>query len=328
MPEQVPILVESLSKTFRIGFERKVVDAVHNVSFAVPAGEIFGFLGPNGAGKTTTIKMCMDLIRPTSGAIRIFGRTPSDIDARARIGYLPEQPYFYDYLTPTELLDFFGRLYGMPSAELAKRIDEVLDLVGLSHARTRTLRKFSKGMLQRAALAQALLSHPDLVVLDEPMSGLDPIGRKEFKDIILSLRSRGCTVFFSSHILADVELLCDKIAIIDHGKLRFSGATRDFLSQGQAEVEVIASNVPEQALVAITPHVRSSERIGTTLKLLLDKQRVADVLAKLMESKAEIVSVVPRSETLEEIFFRTATGRPGANAAAKLPGGVPGGGAA
>jgi ABC-2 type transport system ATP-binding protein len=304
------IVVDSLSKTFRIGFRRKVVDAVRSIHFSVPTGSIFGFLGPNGAGKTTTIKMCMDLIRPTAGSVLLLGQPPSSIAARRRTGYLPEQPYFYDYLKPGEILDFFGRLYGIGSAERKQRIRELLALVGLEHAAGRTLRKFSKGMLQRVGLAQALIARPDLVVLDEPLSGLDPIGRKEFKDIIVSLKERGCTVFFSSHILADIEMLCDGIAIVDRGRIRYTGSTRDFMAQGQTEVEVLATGVSADTLAAVSKLSVRVERLGTgACKLLLPQPSVTAALGLLLGAGAVVDAVVPRSETLEDIFVRTATGK-------------------
>jgi ABC-2 type transport system ATP-binding protein len=305
MPEPV-LFIEDLRKTFRVGFARKTVNAVKGVSLFVNPGEIFGFLGPNGAGKTTTMKMCMDLIRPTSGRVLLFGSPPGSMAARQRIGYLPEHPYFYDYLKPGELLDFFGRLYGVPRKLRKQRIGELLDLVGLGHVRDRTLRKFSKGMLQRAGLAQALIGDPDLVILDEPLSGLDPIGRKELKDIIIALRRRGKTVFFSSHILSDIELLCDRIAIIDRGHLQYLGGTRDFVHKGQNEVEIVAAAVPPAALDKLRSMVLSTEDFGSRQKFLAGRESSAAVVGLLVESGAQVESVIPRSETLEEIFVRRA----------------------
>jgi ABC-2 type transport system ATP-binding protein len=302
------MVVEDLKKTFKVGFARKVVDAVRGVSFSVNRGEIFGFLGPNGAGKTTTMKMCMDLIRPTSGRIELFGHPPGAIDARSRIGYLPEQPYFYDYLKPGELVDFFGQLYGVPRALRHKRTAELLTLVGLDHARDRTLRKFSKGMLQRAGLAQALIGDPEMVVLDEPLSGLDPIGRKELKDIIVSLKQRGKTVFFSSHILADIELLCDRMAIVDKGLLKFFGPTSEFVLRGQKEVEVVASNVSAAVKAKVIVHAASVEDFGERIKLLATREATGAIIELLVGGGATVDAVVPRSESLEEIFVRTARG--------------------
>ncbi|MBM4353621.1 MAG: ABC transporter ATP-binding protein [Deltaproteobacteria bacterium] len=302
-----PVLkVEELKKTFKVGFARKVVDAVRGISFAVEPGEIFGFLGPNGAGKTTTIKTVMDLIRPTSGRVSLFGKPPGDMDARLRVGYLPEQPYFYDYLKPSELLEFFGKLYGIDSAERKRRIDRLLDRVGLGHAKDRTLRRFSKGMLQRAGLAQALIGNPDLVILDEPLSGLDPIGRKELKDVISNLRTEGKTVFFSSHILADIELLCDKIVIIDKGKLRFFGSTRDFLKTGRSEVEIVAAGVPEELLARVTSEGGAVDRFGNRTKIVVAGERSHELVKALLAAGADLDAVVPRTEGLEELFVRMA----------------------
>jgi ABC-2 type transport system ATP-binding protein len=304
MTDQI-MVVEDLKKTFKVGFARKVVEAVRGVSFTVSQGEIFGFLGPNGAGKTTTMKMLMDLIRPSSGRIELYGSSPGSIEARKRIGYLPEQPYFYDYLKPGELVDFFGQLYGVPRAVRRKRTDELLTLVGLDHARDRTLRKFSKGMLQRAGLAQALIADPELVILDEPLSGLDPIGRKELKDIIVSLQQRGKTVFFSSHILADIELLCDRLAIVDKGLLKYFGPTSEFVLRGQKEVEVIASNVTAAVKAAVAARADSLEDFGDKLKLLASRDEATAIVELLVKAGAQVDAVVPRSESLEEIFVRT-----------------------
>lgn len=300
------VVVEDLKKTFKLGFTRKVVEAVRGISFDVKQGEIFGFLGPNGAGKTTTIKMMMDLIRPTGGRIRLFGLPPGDTKSRLRVGYLPEQPWFYDCLTAVELLDFFGRLYGIERSERKKKIGVLLSLVGLSTVGTMPLRSFSKGMLQRIGLAQALIGDPELIVLDEPLAGLDPIGRKEIKDIIVGLRGAGKTVFFSSHILADIELLCDRIAIIDKGKLRYVGPLRDFVLTGQKEVEVVASRVPEGALAAASKQALSVELLGEKVKLVLPRDVSPGVVRDFAAQGADIEAVTPRSETLEEIFVRMA----------------------
>ncbi len=306
MSDQTILTVAGLKKTFKVGFQRKVVNAVQGLDFSVNAGEIYGFLGPNGAGKTTTIKMVMDLIRPSAGSVKVFGDSPGTLASRRRIGYLPEHPYFYDYLKPTELLEFFGRLHGIKKITRRKRIHELLEQVGLTHAKDRTLRRYSKGMLQRFGLAQALIGDPDLVILDEPLSGLDPIGRKEMKDIVSGLKAEGKTVFFSSHILADIELLCDKIAMIDEGRLLYAGPTRDFVVKGQLEVEIIASNVPEGIFTALEAHADSINSFGSRQKILCNRDSAQQLVKLLVESSAMVESVVPRSETLEEVFVRTA----------------------
>src|SRR6185369_2454541 len=219
------IELTQLTKDYETGFLRKKrVRALDHLSLEVRRGEIFGFLGPNGAGKTTTLKLLMRLIYPTSGGARILGRAIDDVETHSRIGYLPENPYFYDYLTGRELLDYTAALFGMPRDVIATRGQELLALVGLDSARAnRQLRKYSKGMLQRIGIAQALVNDPEVVFLDEPMSGLDPIGRREVRDLLLSLREQGKTVFFSSHILSDVEALCDRAAILSRGKLHRCG---------------------------------------------------------------------------------------------------------
>ena len=207
------------------------IEAVHGIDLTVPVGQITAIIGPNGAGKTTTIKMLMGLIYPTSGQARIFGHPVGDPAAKAKLGFLPESPYFYDYLTSREFLSFYGHLFGLWGAALNKRVDELLDLVGMTHARDLQLRKFSKGMLQRVGIAQALINDPELVVLDEPMSGLDPIGRKEVRDLIFRLKESGKTVLFSSHILHDAELLCDRVAILRRGTVVRTGRVTELAGE-------------------------------------------------------------------------------------------------
>jgi ABC-2 type transport system ATP-binding protein len=215
-----PVLsIDNLSKTFHVGFWRKKVEAVGDVSFDVHAEEIFGLVGPNGAGKTTTMKMITGLIYPDAGEVEVFGHSSLTTESRRKLGYLPEGPYFYEHLTAVELLRYYGHLHGMNGSRLDERVDELLERVGLTDARDRPLRKFSKGMRQRAGIAQALINDPELVILDEPQSGLDPVGRKEVRDLIYELREQGKTVIFSSHILIDVEAVCDRVAILQDGEL-------------------------------------------------------------------------------------------------------------
>ena len=231
--------VHDLRKTYRTPFARKKVEALRGVTFHVERGHIFGFVGPNGAGKTTTIRTLMGLIRPSGGRAALLGHPLGSRAARFKIGFLPESPYFYDYLTVGELCDLAGRLFGMPHAARKRRADELIDKVGLGGARGLPLKKFSKGMLQRAGLAQALMNDPELVVLDEPMSGLDPIGRKEVRDLILELRDQRKTVFFSTHILSDVEAITDRVAIIARGELQAHGTPAELVSQRLQGVEVV-----------------------------------------------------------------------------------------
>src|SRR5579884_1551307 len=229
-----------LEKTYTVGFWRKTKKiGLKPFHLEVQAGEVFGFLGPNGAGKTTTLKLLMGLTFPTAGSARILGRDWRDPAIRARIGFLPEQPYFYDYLTPTELLDYYGTLSGVSAADRRIRIPKLLERVGLAeHARVQ-LRKFSKGMLQRVGIAQAVLHEPEVVFLDEPMSGLDPVGRREIRDFIQDLNKQGKTVFFSTHILSDAEALCDRVAVLNHGELRSTGVVAELVAATGGGVEVI-----------------------------------------------------------------------------------------
>jgi ABC-2 type transport system ATP-binding protein len=243
-----PILeIDNLYKTFHIGFFRKRIDAVRGVSLTVNKGEIFGLLGPNGAGKTTLIKTMMGLIRPTKGTIRIFGNDAQRPSSRKELGYLPENPYFHEYLTPKELLDFYGRLSGMKPVHIKSERDKLIEQVGLEEAADRQLRKFSKGMLQRIGLAQALLSKPAFLVLDEPMSGLDPIGRKFVADLIAKLNANGTTIMFSSHILSDVERLCNRVTILNKGIKVAEGSLKDLLKK-EAGIETLEELFVRKAL--------------------------------------------------------------------------------
>ena len=300
------IEVRDLHKVFPVGFRRRKVYAVRGISFQVQPGDIFGFLGPNGAGKTTSIKVLTGLIRPSRGEVRLFGRDVEDLQVRQRLGYLPEQPYFYDYLTPVELLDHFGRLFGVPAATRARRIDELLAAVGLRDARTRTLRKFSKGMLQRVGIAQALINDPDLVMLDEPLTGLDPIGRKEIMDLVLSLKERGKTVFFSSHILSDIERVCDRVAILRAGTLVAHGTLDELLTREGLLVEI---EFALPAGVEPAPAFEVVERLGGRLRGHVDEGRVEATLSALIQQGARIHSVVRRRQSLEDLFLSEAIRR-------------------
>src|SRR3979409_2232743 len=230
----------ALEKVYTVGFWRKQPRrALHPLHLAVEEGEVFGFLGPNGAGKTTTLKMLMGLGFPTSGSARLLGRDWTDPEVKAQIGFLPEQPYFYDYLTAHELLDYYGQLSGVPGKDRKRRINEVLQRVGLTDVKGVHLRKFSKGMLQRVGIAQAILHDPKLVFFDEPMSGLDPMGRREVRDLMEQLKHEGKTVFFSTHILSDAEALCDRVAILYKGELKGIGAVEDLTSTVQGRVDLV-----------------------------------------------------------------------------------------
>jgi ABC-2 type transport system ATP-binding protein len=283
------------------------VEAVRGISFEVREGEIFGFLGPNGAGKTTTIKMLIGLIFPTRGEARIDGRSVSDPRARRRLGFLPENPYLYQYLTGMELMDLCGRLVGLPGVERRKRSSELIERVGLASAADRAVRKYSKGMMQRLGLAQALLGDPDLLILDEPMTGLDPIGRKEVRDLLLEEKKRGKTLFFSSHILSDVEMLCDRVAIVNRGALTAYGALDELLRPEVRRVEIELAGVDEGARERLRAMVASLEPHGAGVMITVEGEAsVQPVLDLAREVGARVVSVTPRRETLEDLFVRQA----------------------
>jgi ABC-2 type transport system ATP-binding protein len=294
-----------LTKDYAVGFWRKRPRRVlDRLSLQVEAGEVFGFLGPNGAGKTTTLKLLLQLVFPTSGEARIFGRPAGDLAAKRRFGYLPEQPYFYDHLTAEELLTYYGGLFGIPSAERRRRVNVLLDEVGIGRERRDPLRKFSKGMLQRVGIAQALINEPDLVILDEPMSGLDPLGRRDVRALILRLRDRGCTVFFSSHVLSDAEALCSRVAILAKGRMVASGLLREMLAFNVHGWELIVADLNDETLAKLAGGVRSVVPIGggrfqLELPLETPPERL---LSQIVAAGGRLVSLNPIQETLEELF--------------------------
>jgi ABC-2 type transport system ATP-binding protein len=304
------VQTEQLSKIFSVGFWGKKVTAVDGINLEVRPGEVFGFLGPNGAGKTTTLKILMGLIYPTSGRAWLFGRDLGDSQTKARLGFLPESPYFYDYLTSREFLGFYGHLFGLWGAVLDKRIDELLELVGMTHAKDLQLRKFSKGMLQRVGVAQALINDPELVVLDEPMSGLDPIGRKEVRDLILRLKDSGKTVLFSSHILHDAEVLCDRVAMILKGRLVACGRVTDLLDQGAShQVELVVDRLTPEGLDHLRPLTDKVVMQGDLMLVVLkSQQQVGGALEIIRAAKARLVSLTPQKGSLEDLFIREVEG--------------------
>jgi ABC-2 type transport system ATP-binding protein len=308
---ELVVQTEQLSKIFRVGFWGKKMTAVESINLEVRPGEVFGFLGPNGAGKTTTLKMLMGLIYPTSGQAWLFGRDLGDPQTKARLGFLPESPYFYDYLTSREFLGFYGHLFGLWGAALDKRVDELLELVGMTHAKDLQLRKFSKGMLQRVGVAQALINDPELVVLDEPMSGLDPIGRKEVRDLILRLKESGKTVLFSSHILHDAEVLCDRIAMILKGRLVACGLVTDLLDQGaNHQVELVVDRLTPEGLDHLRPLADKVVMQGDRMLVVLkSQQQVVGALEIIRAAKAGLVSLNPQKGSLEDLFIREVAGR-------------------
>lgn len=283
------------------------VEAVKGISFDVREGEIFGFLGPNGAGKTTTIKMMLGLIFPTRGSATIYGRSVTDADSRRRLGFLPENPYLYQYLTGLELMDLCGRLAGLSSAERGKKSRELIERVGLTHASDRAVRKYSKGMMQRLGLAQALLGDPDLLVLDEPMTGLDPIGRKEVRDLLLEERKRGKTLFFSSHILSDVEMLCDRVAIVHRGKLSAYGRLDELLRPDVRRVEIELAGASDALREQLVARGATVAPLGANVMASVEGESLVDgIIDAARAANARIVSVTPRRETLEDLFVRNA----------------------
>jgi ABC-2 type transport system ATP-binding protein len=297
----------ALVKTFRKPFTGRRVEAVRGVSFDVRRGDIFGFLGPNGAGKTTTIKMLMGLIAPTAGTMEILGvRAPSP-DVMGRVGFLPENPYVYPYLSPREFVSMCGRLCGLSGGKLRDRVAEVIGRVGMTYAIDRAVRALSKGMLQRVGLAAALVHDPELLVLDEPMSGLDPVGRKEVRDLIVEEKHRGRTVFFSSHILTDVEMLCDRVCILRQGQVVVSGAIRELLAQGKRRTEVTVAGTSESLREELKPLAMGARVVGDVLVMELDgDEAVRSVVERALKSGARLESVTPKRETLEDLFVRQA----------------------
>lgn len=301
------INVEQLTKSFKPDWPwRPSVLALSGLSLSVMRGEIYGFLGPNGAGKTTTLKILLGLTKASSGRAEVFGKAVGDVETRRRIGFLPESPYFYDYLTAEEFLSFYGHLAGMAGSRLDERIQYLLKLLGLSDAKSRQLRAFSKGMLQRVGLAQALIHDPELVILDEPMSGLDPIGRKQVRDLILSLRDEGKTVFFSTHIIPDVEMICDRVGIIVKGRLLASGRVEDLVDQTElGTIEIVCEWVKPEGIAEMRASFeRVLERGRQILITVSSEDRLVDVLGMMRRHGGRLVSVVPHKPSLEELFLR------------------------
>jgi len=304
------LATRELTKDYAIGFWRtRPYRALDQLSLEVPAGQIFGFLGPNGAGKTTTLKLLMQLVYPTAGHAELLGRPLGDLAAKRRIGYLPENPYFYDYLTAEELLGYFDRLFGRSASDARARAARLLDEVGIGAERRLQLRKFSKGMLQRVGIAQALINEPELVIFDEPMSGLDPLGRRDVRSLMLSLRDRGCTVFFSSHVLSDAEALCQQVAILANGRLVATGCLTDMLAFRARGWEMVIGGASEALIRSLDPSVRRAVAIGDgryALELPLDPPPER-LLTHVTAAGAHLVSLNPVRETLEDFFVEQVT---------------------
>lgn len=294
------IEIENLTKDYPHGFlNLKKRRSLENLSMQVQSGEVFGFLGPNGAGKTTTIKLLMRLIFPTSGTARILGKSIQDVSMHQEIGYLPEQPYFYDYLTARELLDYFARFHGLTATDRRERVERMLKKVGLETAKKIQLRKYSKGMLQRVGLAQAILHDPQVVVLDEPMSGLDPLGRREVRDIILDLRKEGRTVLFSTHILTDAEMLCDRVGVIVGGKLRGVGKPEEMVAIETQGMEILFELEEEKKFALL----ERATKIGERYRVQVPETELYAAVEELRAAGARILSVAQVKPTLEEFFM-------------------------
>jgi len=303
------IEILDLEKTYRVGFwHRRPKLALRPLRLTIDEGEVFGFLGPNGAGKTTTLKLLMGLAKPTAGSARILGMDIDDPRVRSHIGFLPEQPYFYDHLTASELLTYYAQLSGVPASARAARVAAMLESVGIRDSANVQLRKFSKGMLQRVGLAQAILHDPEVVFLDEPMSGLDPMGRREVRELIQQLRAEGKTVFFSTHILSDAEALCDRVAVIHQGELRGVGSVAELTQHSQGNVEIIfcAKTVPA-ALASLGVEARISSEM---VNVVLPQEQQDALLDILRRERIRLISLTPVRSSLEEYYVEKLRPKP------------------
>jgi ABC-2 type transport system ATP-binding protein len=295
--------VQDVQQSFRVGFWMKRATVLHGVSLRVPRRSIFGFLGANGAGKTTLINLIVGLRKPSAGTVKVAGFDAVTSEARARIGYLPERPYFHEHLTGAGVLRYFGALAGMTPAQIQERIPKVLADVGMSAAREVELKRYSKGMLQRIGIAQALLHNPEFLILDEPMSGLDPMGRKEMRELIVKLAAEGRTVFFSSHVIPDVEAICDQVALIQRGKLLGCGPINQFLSQGPVQTEVAFDGIPfDQARSTLKEFSSLRQMPGGLKAIAPDPGSVRSALKKIIDLNGQILWVNPIRPSLESLF--------------------------
>jgi ABC-2 type transport system ATP-binding protein len=297
------VRVSGLVKDFRPGFGLRTKRVLHGISFSVRQGEIFGFIGPNGAGKTTTLKVLMGLIRPSAGRAEILGHDVRETAFRRHVGFLPENPWFYDFLTGREFLRFYARVSGVARGAREARIAELLAKVGLADAADQRLRTYSKGMLQRVGIAQALVHDPDVVFLDEPMSGLDPIGRKEIRDLILRLHAEGKTVFMNTHILSDVEMICHRVAIIVRGRIRYEGSIDEFLDAGERESDVVLAGLAPELGAELEELGARLRGLGDRTEVRVPEKRVAEVLSRALAAGAQVISVAPHRASLETIFL-------------------------
>lgn len=308
MAAEAVLEVADLHKTFYLGFLRKRVEAVRGVSFEVRRGEIFGFIGPNGAGKTTSIKMMLQLIFPTHGQVKLFGESTFDPDARRRLGYLPENPYIYTYLKPLEFLELCGRLTSMPKALRKQRAETLVHKLGIAHALDRPIGRFSKGMTQRLGFCQALLHEPELLILDEPFSGLDPIGRRDIRDLLLEQKAAGKTLLLTSHVLSDVETLSERVGIVRQGKMVAYGALDELLRPEVRRVEVELSHVDPQLRAKLDKAAHQVRDLDEqiTLAIVEGDEGVPELLKLSLDAGARVLAVTPHRETLEDLFVRKA----------------------
>lgn len=299
------IEINGLTKEYRSGFwKTRIKRALNSLDLQVESGEVFGLLGPNGAGKTTTLKILFHLVFPTSGTAQVLGKELNDRTMHQRVGYLPENPYFYDHLTPDELLRYTGRLFGLRGVALGQRVNQLLEQVGAAGSRHVPLRRFSKGMVQRVGIAQALINDPEVIFLDEPMSGLDPIGRREVRDLILQLRAQRKTVFFSTHILSDAEALCDRVAILNAGHLQGCGELREILRLGASVIELTLENPPQDFLEQVRHLVLSMVRTGDRVRLeLREDTNIEKILALALQARVRVISLNPVKMSLEDYFL-------------------------
>ena len=307
MNEKHPAIhIQGLTKTFRIGLRRKRTEALRGLDLEIQAGEIFGFLGPNGAGKTTTIKILVGLLKCDQGQAKIFGKSIKNANSRARLAYMPELPDFYDYLKPSEFLLHMGNLAGLDRATSRRRIPEILERVGLSPNEKRPMRKFSKGMLQRVGLAQTMIADPDLYILDEPMGGLDPMGRRAVKDLIHELGSRGKTVFFSSHVLAEAEAVCHRVALMREGRLIRQGELNELLTDKHAPFEILLEGLAALEDQVLAEKCQSVGPAGKDSLLCLNEgQRPEELLGWLRDKGYRLHGINRRQTSLEDVFIRT-----------------------
>jgi len=306
------VRVDGIVKDFRPGLGIRPKRVLHGVSFAVREGEIYGFVGPNGAGKTTTLKVLMGLIRPTAGTARILGHDVTDSAFREHIGFLPENPYFYTFLTARELLRFYARLSGVAGSRLDERVEASIEMVGLEHAPDERLSHYSKGMLQRVGIAQALIHDPSVVFLDEPMSGLDPVGRKDIRDIVLRLKAEGRTVFMNTHILSDVEMICDRVAIIVQGRIRYEGQIQNFLKGDDLQSDIVLEGLsPDRATLLEERFGATVRTVGNQFEVRVAVDRVRSLLEAVLSEGADVLSVTQRGISLEQIFLEAVEGAEG-----------------